>query len=84
MHYRNGREAKPGDQVVLISDKFAVPVTGVLHSIVPGSQSCNARLALLSPNDPHVTIGNCLHLDDVLAASVPDATKQNVVIAKAE
>lgn len=75
MHYSNGREAKAGDLVVLVSDKYAAPVTGILHSLVAGSETCNARLALVTPNDPHVTIGSCLHIDDIRAWAIPDSSK---------
>lgn len=75
MHYANGREAKAGDLVVLTGDKYAAPVTGILHSVSADSTTCNARLALVTPNDPHVTIGSCLHIDDVRAATIPDSSK---------
>lgn len=73
MHYKNGREAKEGDKVVLLEDGLP-PVTGVLHTTQPGSDTCNGRLALLSPNDPYVTISTCLHIDDIKAAEIPDST----------
>ncbi len=72
MHYKNGREAKEGDMVVSLSEKKV----GILHSTNANSTTCNGRLAVTSINDPYVTIGECLHVDDVKAATVPDSTKK--------
>lgn len=74
MHYKNGREAKAGDRVVLVGSQYTSPVTGILHSLQEGSTTCNGRLALMTASDPHVTIGECLHLDDVAAATIPDSS----------
>lgn len=73
MHYKNGREAKAGDKVIQL---VASPHTaGIVHSLAAGSTSCNARLAITSPNDPYINLHDCLHLDDIAAASIPDCTK---------
>lgn len=64
MHYKNGREAKNGDLVVNLPSVGA-PVVGILHSAVSTSETCNGRLALPTVGDPYVTIGECLHVDDV-------------------
>jgi hypothetical protein len=72
MHYKNGREAKPGDKVI----NLATGQTGMLHSTQPGSDTCNGRLALLTPKDPYINIKDCLHLEDVAAAVIPDKSKQ--------
>jgi len=66
MHYRNGREAKAGDKVVGV-ETGGQPVAGILHSINPGSTSCNGRLARTSYNDPMVTISDLLHVEDLPA-----------------
>ena len=71
MHYKNGREARVGDKVVNLSGG----VIGILHNVNAQSNTCNGRLAPTSQNDPYVTIGECLHLDDVSAAEIPDTTK---------
>ena len=72
MHYKNGREAKSGDRVIsLINGQ-----SGILHSTNAQSDCCNGRLAEISQNDPYVNIKDCLHLDDVAAATVPDTSKQ--------
>lgn len=75
MHYKNGREAKAGDKVALVVGEFSV--VGILHSITPGSESCNARIAVTTPNDPYVTIKDCLHLSDIAKATIPDSTKSS-------
>ena len=68
MHYRNGREAKPGDKVVCIPHPNAPVFTGIVHTIQPQASSCNARLAIVTPNDPYITLGDCLHVDDIAEA----------------
>jgi hypothetical protein len=64
MHYRNGRQAQPGDRVVCLP-KSGTPMTGLIHSLQPQSQTCNARLSVTSPNDPYVNLSDCLHVDDL-------------------
>lgn len=73
MHYKNGREAKVGDKVVNLSGGLI----GILHSVTAQSSTCNGRLAITSQNDPYVTIGECLLLDDIAAAEIapPNLTK---------
>ena len=74
MHYKNGREAKEGDKILVLSE-YGLPLVGVLHSTTAESDTCNGKVSPLSPNDQMVTINDCLHVDDVLAASIPDSTK---------
>lgn len=50
-------------------------VIGILHSTQAQSASCNGRLALRTPSDPYVTIGACLHIDDISKATIPDSSK---------
>lgn len=66
MHYKNGREAKAGDKVVSIAN--GTVVTGIIHSLQPGASTCNARVAPTSQSDAYVTLGDCMHADDVLEA----------------
>lgn len=73
MHYKNGREAKNGDKVLLIPS-YGAPVIGILYDAQPGNDFCNGRLAPVSPNDPMPNLKECLHLDDVLAVLVPMGT----------
>ena len=77
MHYKNGREAKNGDKVVLIPS-YGQPVIGILYDAVAGNDSCNGRIAPIKPSDPMPNLAECLHLDDVLKAlptTVPDSSK---------
>lgn len=76
MHYKNGRNAIPGDTVVALGNPpQSTPFVGLLHSTNSESTTCNGRLALITPNDPYVTLNECLHIDDVRAAQAPDTTK---------
>ena len=72
MHYRNGREAKNGDKVVLFSG-YTAPVVGILYDAVAGNDYCNGKIAVTKPNDPCPNLKECLHLDDVLAL-LPERT----------
>ena len=67
MHYKNGREARNGDKVVLIND-YGTAVIGILYNAKAGNDHCNGRLAPISPGDPCPDLKECLHLDDVFAA----------------
>ena len=66
MHYRNGREAKNGDRVVLFS-RYSIAVVGILYDASAGNDYCNGKLAITKSNDPCPNLKECLHLDDVLA-----------------
>ncbi len=66
MHYRNGREAKNGDKVVLIPS-YGLPVVGILYDATAGNDDCNGRIARFSSSDPCPDLKECLHLDDILA-----------------
>ena len=74
MHYKNGREAKNGDKVVLIPS-YGPPVAGVLYDAVAENDFCNGRIAITSANDPCPNLKECLHADDVKAADIPDTSK---------
>lgn len=67
MHYKNGREAKSGDRVVMVPQNGPV-VSGVIHSLQPGATTCNGRVAPTSQSDAYVTVGECMHADDILHA----------------
>lgn len=67
MHYKNGREAKNGDKVVLLPG-YGNPVVGILYDAVAGNDYCNGRIAITAPNDLCPNLKECLHLDDVLEA----------------
>ena len=69
MHYKNGREAKAGDMVfrpgIYSGEK---PKVGILYNLEARATTCNAQLASMTPNDECVTVGDCVHIDDVKAA----------------
>lgn len=73
MHYKNGREAKNGDKVILIPS-YGAPVAGILYDAVPGNNMCNGRLAIPAPNDLVANLSECLHVDDVAKATIPDSS----------
>lgn len=65
MHYRNGREAKNGDKVVMLNfDSGVVTAFGVLHSAHPGNDYCNGKIAPIL-GDPGACMCDCLHVDDI-------------------
>jgi hypothetical protein len=67
VHYKNGREAKNGDKVILIPT-YGTPVIGILYDATAGNDYCNGKIAVTAPNDPCPNLKECLHLDDVLKA----------------
>jgi hypothetical protein len=86
MHYKNGREAKNGDKVVLMPEypqdaegrSLASPVVGILYDAQAGNDYCNGKLAPISPSDACPNLKEVLYLDDVLKAlpkEVPDTSK---------
>lgn len=66
MHYKNGREAKNGDKVALITDYGAA--IGILYDATAGNDYCNGKIAVIAPNDPCPNLKECLHIDDVRLA----------------
>lgn len=78
MHYKNGREAKNGDKVVLVPT-YGAPVIGILYDATAGNDFCNGKIAPTAPNDVCPNLKEVLHLDDVLAAlpaKVPDSSQK--------
>ena len=80
MHYRNGREAKNGDKVVLVLG-YGAPIVGILYDAVAGNDACNGKLAATHNTDPCPNLAECLHVDDVLAAvkAADDKRKQDAI-----
>lgn len=80
MHYANGRPAKNGDKVVLLS-QYGAPVIGILYDATAGNDYCNGRIAPVAPNDCCPNLKEVLHLDDVKGAlggslaEVPDTSQ---------
>ena len=66
MHYKNGREAKNGDKV-MVFPSYGTPYIGVMYDSVPGNDFCNGKVVPISPTDPMVNLQEALHLDDVRA-----------------
>jgi hypothetical protein len=71
MHYKNGREAKNGDKVVLLGNQWRPAVAGILYDAVAGNNDCNGKIAITSANDPMPDLKEVLHADDIAAAKVP-------------
>ena len=67
MHYKNGREAKNGDKV-LVKPSYGAPFIGIMYDSVPGNDYCNGRVALISATDPTINLQEAVRLDDALAA----------------
>ncbi len=68
MHYRNGREAKNGDKIVLIGgygDGGKIAAVGVLYDAVPGNDYCNGNIAPIQQPITGACLCDCLHIDDV-------------------
>ena len=69
MHYINGKEAKQGDKVIWrCGDNYGF---GILHTLSSSSDTCNGRVAVISQNDPYVTIKECLKVEDAYDAVKP-------------
>ena len=75
MHYRNGREAKNGDEVIQLGSVYVggesrptIDAVGILFDATPGNDFCNGSIA---PTTGGIVRGacivDCLHLDDVVA-----------------
>jgi hypothetical protein len=75
MHYKNGREAKNGDKVIVFPS-YGPPYAGILYDAVAGNDFCNGKVAVVSPSDPCPNLRECLHADDVKAISeqIPNTT----------
>jgi hypothetical protein len=70
MHYRNGREAKNGDKIVQIGGYGTgaeIVAVGVLHSAVPGNDTCNGQIAPTQHPQMTACLCDCLHVDDLAA-----------------
>jgi hypothetical protein len=67
MHYRNGREAKNGDKIVMLDGEGKVVAFGVLHSAVAGNDYCNGRIAGIQSHDQYACMCDCLAVEDVAA-----------------
>lgn len=75
MHYKNNRPAKNGD-IILSLVNPQQPVVGVLFGAKSENGSdCNGMIAPLTPSAMYpqcACLKNCLHIDDIAAANIPD------------
>ena len=68
MHYRNGREAKNGDQVVMLGGYGSgakIVASGVLFGAQPGNDYCNGGIAVTQSTPTSACLCDCLHVDDI-------------------
>lgn len=65
MHYRNGREAKNGDKIVILNGGKVVSF-GVLHDAVAGNDYCNGSIATPITGSTACLVDS-LHVDDLAA-----------------
>lgn len=68
MHYRNGREAKNGDKIVMIGgygNGGIINAVGVLYDATPGNNHCNGNIAPIQPTGTTACLCDCLHVDDL-------------------
>ena len=65
MHYRNGREAKNGDKIVMLQGGKIVSF-GVLHDAVAGNDFCNGGIAAPCQSQGACMV-DCIHVDDIAA-----------------
>ena len=66
MHYRNGREAKNGDKIVML-EAGTVKVIGILNAAIPGDDYCNGYILSSQVASTMACLCDCLHVDDVAA-----------------
>lgn len=72
MHYKNGREAKLGDKVLVPNGNYTF--VGVVTQLVAGSDTCNLYATPLQ-NTQLANCKDCVHVEDALAVSKPEAEK---------
>jgi hypothetical protein len=65
MHYKNGRDAKVGDQIVG-RDLSGIAVAGIVIRVMPESDSCNLQVAITGVPLWTITASECLHVDDAV------------------
>lgn len=75
MHYKNGREAKVGDKVIIPrgNDSFI----GVVVELLPGAETCNLYAVPLRDVQLADSCKDCVHLEDALSVSEPEAESAN-------
>lgn len=78
MHFKNGREAKNGDQVVMVENEGKLVVSGILHSASGSDNTCNGSIRQVNGQDHYANLSKCVHAEDILKATIPDSTKVEV------
>lgn len=73
MHYRNGREAKNGDEVLMLggygTGGVQIAAVGVLIRAVAGNDHCNGQIvSTIGAGASGACLCDCLHMEDVVAA----------------
>ena len=58
MHYKNGREARNGDKIVLFPS-YGNLIVGILYDAQAGNDYCNGKLAPINTNDPSPNLKEC-------------------------
>lgn len=76
MHYKNGREAKNGDKVVVIDEYNKTFRVGILYDAVAGNDHCNGKVAPVGSSDYCPNLKEAMHYDDFVAAIPPDVMKR--------
>jgi len=66
MHYRNGREAKNGDQIVQLEGGKIVAL-GVLYGAELGNDYCNGQIAPTQHPQTTACMCDCLNIEDIEA-----------------
>lgn len=70
MCYRNGREAKNGDKVIMLgvySEGAQIVAFGELQDAKPGNDFCNGNIVPVQPEIQLACLCDCLHVDDLAA-----------------
>jgi|GEM_PF-418093 len=75
MHYKNGRAAKNGDKIMVLNPCNGTPLVGILYDArAEQGSDCNGRVVVPTPFDACADLKNCLHVDDIAQATIPDTS----------
>lgn len=68
MHYRNGRKAQNGDQIIQLDYSGGKVVAfGVLYNATPGNDFCNGNIAPTQSPQATACLCDCIHVEDLAA-----------------
>lgn len=86
MHYKNGRPAKNGDLILSLMSPQQ-PVVGILYGAKQeNGNDCNGMIAPVTPSAAYpqcADLKNCLHIDDIAAATIPSTSVEAVAVPSA-